>query len=141
MFTIRVYGLWIHDEKILLCKEKVQGRQVTKFPGGGLEYGEGTTDCLLREFREELHAEIHVLQHFYTTDFFVENAFRPGEQVLSIYYLVSDDPGSIEMQLDPGIFFFWKALSEFSDADVDLVIDRHVAGMLSKARITPTSRS
>lgn len=46
MFTIRVYGLWLHNNSVLLSNESVKGVQVIKFPGGGLEFGEGTIDCL-----------------------------------------------------------------------------------------------
>ena len=88
-FNIRVYGLLINDEKQLLVSDEwIRGAYFTKFPGGGLEFGEGTRDCLKREFMEELNLQIEVLDHFYTTDFFQESAFRPGDQIISIYYLV-----------------------------------------------------
>lgn len=35
-----------------------------KFPGGGLEYGEGVLECLHREFDEELNVKIDVIEHF-----------------------------------------------------------------------------
>ena len=53
-----------------------------------MEYGEGTRDCLKREFMEELNLNIEVGEHLYTTDFFQESAFHPGHQIISIYYLV-----------------------------------------------------
>ena len=57
-FNVRVYGIWIKNEKILLSHENIDGFEMIKFPGGGLEYGEGALDCLKREFKEELDVEI-----------------------------------------------------------------------------------
>lgn len=88
-FNIRVYGILINDEKqVLVSDEFIRGQYYTKFPGGGLEFGEGTRDCLAREFLEELNLKVEVLEHLYTTDFFQESAFRAGDQIISIYYLV-----------------------------------------------------
>jgi len=88
MIHVRIYGLCFNPQgELLVTKEKYGERYMTKFPGGGLEYGEGTIDCLIREFREEMNMEIRVKSHFYTTDFFQPSSFKPG-QVLSIYYLV-----------------------------------------------------
>jgi ADP-ribose pyrophosphatase YjhB (NUDIX family) len=88
-FNIRVYGILINDLKqILVSDELIRGKYFTKFPGGGLEYGEGTRDCLKREFIEELDLKIEVLDHLYTTDYFQESAFHPGHQIISIYYFV-----------------------------------------------------
>ncbi|MBS1729697.1 MAG: NUDIX domain-containing protein [Bacteroidetes bacterium] len=88
-FTIRVYGILMNDEKnILVSDEIIRGQFYTKFPGGGLELGEGTIHCLIREFKEETGLDIQVQRHLYTTDFFMQSAFDERDQVLSIYYLV-----------------------------------------------------
>ena len=87
--SLRVYGILMNEEKkILVSDEFIRGGYYTKFPGGGLEFGEGTRDCLKREFIEELNLKVDVLDHLYTTDFYQESAFRPGDQIISIYYLV-----------------------------------------------------
>ncbi len=78
-FTIRVYGIILNDRnEVLLSDESYRGHRFTKFPGGGLEYGEGTLDCLRREIREETGCRIEILRHLYTTDFFQESLFHPG---------------------------------------------------------------
>ena len=71
MFNVRVYGILLNDNnQVLVSDEYIRGNFYTKFPGGGLEYGEGTRDCLKREFKEEMDLDISVDDHIYTTDFF-----------------------------------------------------------------------
>src|SRR5215218_6980578 len=88
-FNVRVYGILINDQKqVLVSDELIRGNDYTKFPGGGLEFGEGTRDCLRREFLEEMNLRVEVGDHLYTTDFFQMSAFNPEHQILSIYYWV-----------------------------------------------------
>lgn len=87
MISVRVYGILINDQKqVLVSDEYIRGGYYTKFPGGGLDFGEGTRDCLKREFKEEMDLDISVGDHIYTTDFFQMSAFNPNHQILSIYY-------------------------------------------------------
>jgi len=87
MFNIRVYGILLGDnKKVLVSDEFIRGNYYTKFPGGGLEFGEGTRDCLKREFKEEMDLEVKITDHIYTTDFFQMSAFNPEHQIISIYY-------------------------------------------------------
>jgi 8-oxo-dGTP diphosphatase len=85
--TIRVYGILINEKKqLLVSDEYIRGHYYTKFPGGGLEFGEGTRDCLRREFKEEMDLEVAVGDHIYTTDYYQVSAFNPEHQIISIYY-------------------------------------------------------
>src|SRR5438105_10392546 len=89
MINLRVYGiLFGENKKVLVSDEYIRGGYYTKFPGGGLEFGEGTRDCLKREFMEEMGLNVEVTDHIYTTDFFQLSAFNPSHQIISIYYLV-----------------------------------------------------
>ncbi|MBL0232666.1 MAG: NUDIX domain-containing protein [Chitinophagaceae bacterium] len=89
MFNIRVYGILINEEKqVLVSDEFIRGNYYTKFPGGGLEFGEGTRDCLVREFMEEMDLKVSVGEHIFTTDFYQRSAFNPAHQIISIYYHV-----------------------------------------------------
>jgi ADP-ribose pyrophosphatase YjhB (NUDIX family) len=84
-----VYGILLNeDQELLVSDEFIRGNYITKLPGGGLEIGEGTRDGLVREFMEEAGIEVHVGDHFYTTDFFQISAFNHKDQIISIYYLV-----------------------------------------------------
>ena len=85
--NIRVYALCIKDNKILALHEEYAGDFLTKLPGGGLEFGESTIECLKREFQEELNLDINVAEHFYTQDDFLVSRFRDNEQLITIYYL------------------------------------------------------
>jgi 8-oxo-dGTP diphosphatase len=139
-FNVRVYGLLIEEGKVLVSDEYIKGMKVTKFPGGGLEFGEGTIDCLRREMREELALETEVLAHFYTTDFFVTSAFDPQSQVISIYYtLRAISPATFRVSRAAHDYetkegaqsFRWIDLRALSEDDLTLIIDRKVASMLS----------
>jgi ADP-ribose pyrophosphatase YjhB (NUDIX family) len=86
-FNLRVYGILINENKqVLVSDEFIRGNYYTKFPGGGLEFGEGTRECLRREFMEEMNLSVEVGDHIYTTDYFQMSAFRPDHQIISIYY-------------------------------------------------------
>ena len=42
MFNLRVYGILLGENKqVLVSDEFIRGSYYTKFPGGGLEFGEG----------------------------------------------------------------------------------------------------
>jgi 8-oxo-dGTP diphosphatase len=102
-FNIRVYGLFINDHnEIMVSDEWIKGNKITKFPGGGLEIGEGTRECLLREFLEEMDLKIAVGDHFYTTDFYQKSAFNPEHQIISIYYKVKAlEPLKVDLKKQP----------------------------------------
>lgn len=138
-FNIRVYGILINDKnEVLMSDECRNGNCFTKFPGGGLEWGESTIDCLKREFMEELNTEIKVNELFYCTDFFQQSAFRKDDQLISLYYKVeflnknSLNFAKYELpMMEDGEKFRWMACSEISANDVTFPIDKLVAGMLN----------
>ncbi len=103
MFNIRVYGILINNNKeVLVSDELIRDFKITKFCGGGLEYGEGTIDCLKREFIEEMNLKVEITDHLYTTDFFQQSAFNAAHQIISIYYLVKPaEPIKIKLSNSP----------------------------------------
>lgn len=132
-FNVRVYGLLIHENKILIIREPFAGTIIDKFPGGGLEYGEGLIDCLKREFIEELNLKIEVESHFYTQDFFLASRFDDSEQIIMIYYKIKANDMSKFKVIDTDIQeLIWKDLSELSVEDVTLPTDKMVVEMMLK---------
>lgn len=138
MFNIRVYGILISDQQVLLSDERINGKEYTKFPGGGLELGEGTRDCLKREFKEEMNLDIEVGPHLYTTDFYQQSAFNPAHQIISIYYFVNPLEDFVnsrikvhEKQSEIATVRFVD-LNRFSENDVTLPIDKIVAKLLNE---------
>lgn len=114
-FNIRVYGLLLNDKMELLVADELEyGMEFTKFPGGGLELGEGLIDGLVREWKEELDVKIEVLSHFYTTDFFQQSGFNPAHQLISIYYLVKNS--------EPFKTKFTTAAFDFTDRNAKEVL-------------------
>jgi 8-oxo-dGTP diphosphatase len=150
MFNVRVYGILLGENKqILVSDEFIRGQYYTKFPGGGLEFGEGTRDCLRREFKEEMDLEVHIGDHLYTTDFFQMSAFNPEHQIISIYYFVRAlEPIRAPLRQKPFDFdeqqmmvYAEKKETEtfrfidrdlFSAESVTLPIDKVVAGLLKE---------
>jgi mutator protein MutT len=135
MFNVRVYGLLINEKnEILLSDEIIRGNFYTKFPGGGMEFGEGTIECLKREFKEELQIDVEVLRHFYTTDYYQRSYFNHDDQIISIYYCVSCnesfDLQQINSEQDRSEQFRFIHLSDFSEDNVSLPIDKTVARLL-----------
>jgi len=101
--NIRVYACAVKDKKVLTLFEEYAGEQLMKFPGGGLEFGEGLIECLHREFDEELNVKIEVVEHFYTQEDFLVSRFRENEQLLTIYYIVNITTEEDFLILDPCI--------------------------------------
>ena len=149
-FNLRVYGILINDKKqILVADEYIRGGLYTKFPGGGLEFGEGTRDCLKRELKEELDIEAEIGDHIYTTDYFQMSAFRPDDQIISIYYFAKQleelkaplrikpfdfDDKQMEIYNNTGEAESFRLIEwdDFSDEIVTLPIDKIVARMIKK---------
>lgn len=141
-FNVRVYGLLIDEyNQVLISDEEEYGFQFSKFPGGGLEYGEGLMEALIREFEEECQLKIDVLTHFYTTDFFIKSVFNDS-QVISIYYLVKAS-SDLNLNIKTEAFDFdgegdlkqsfrWKSIQDLASKDLTFPTDQKVLELLKQ---------
>lgn len=141
-FNVRVYGLLINERnEVLISDEEEYGHRFIKFPGGGLEHGEGLIDGLKREFLEECALPVEIVRHFYTTDFYVKSAFNDS-QVISVYYIVRNlEPVRLAIKTDPYDFdttgdirqaFRWVSLQALKPDDVTFPTDRRVVEEIKK---------
>jgi ADP-ribose pyrophosphatase YjhB (NUDIX family) len=153
MFTLRVYGILINEvNQVLVSDEFIRGNYYTKFPGGGLEFGEGTRSCLAREFMEEMNLKVTVGEHLYTTDFFQMSAFNPTDQIVSIYYRVyAEEAITVPLRNTPFEFdekqmevynktsetetFRMIPMQEFGSHSVTLPIDKIVADLVKSLQL------
>jgi 8-oxo-dGTP pyrophosphatase MutT (NUDIX family) len=138
-FNLRVYGLLRNDAGAwLVAHESIKDYSFTKFPGGGLEFGEGPEDCLVREYLEETGLTITIMSHFYTTGFYQPSAFNPSDQLISIYYIVSCvSPEQLPMgliEVAPGhhIRFEWVPSESLNQELLTFPVDRYVAGLVKE---------
>ena len=141
-FNIRVYGILINpNDELLLIHERMGDFEFTKFPGGGMEFGEGTRDCLKREFMEEAQLEVQIGEHIYTTDFYQQSAFKKTDHLMSIYYKVVPKEFPIQINLEEFeviehgkpeyLRFFWVKRSELKPEMLTFPIDKKVCEMIS----------
>ena len=142
-FNIRVYAIIMKDSYyVLISDEYMMDMEMTKFPGGGLRFGEGPADCLRREAMEEFSQEIEIIRHYYTTDFFQRSLFFKDHQLISIYYLsrftepvrfkISTKPFDFREMKNGNQSFRWADLRKMVTEDLTFPIDRIVLGMLKK---------
>ena len=146
-FNVRVYGLLIYQNQILISHEHWMGVKLIKFPGGGLEKGEGLADCLRREFMEELAIQVEPADFFYVNDFLQISAFRPEDQLISLYYFVGapeTEIAKIGSIYDGTDFekddhrFEWVSLDSIAEVAFTFPIDQVVSRKLTQANLRLT---
>ncbi|GAB1448765.1 NUDIX hydrolase [Bacteroidota bacterium] len=140
-FTVRSYGILLNAEKeVLLVHETMPEMEFTKFPGGGVEFGEGPEDCVVREFKEETGLDVKVDSHFYTTGHFQQSAFRSSDQLIAIYYLLKlINPKQELTEMERTLFisgktevlkFHWKSISQLTESDLSFPIDKFLVSRI-----------
>lgn len=145
-FNIRVYGLFINKKnEILLADEERYGLLMTKFPGGGLQFGEGLIDCMKREAMEELGQGIEIIRHFYTSDFFQRSAFNSAHQLISVYYLcqfkdkeqfrLSEKRFDFKGDMEETIAFRYHLIHDMKDEDLTFPADKQVLKLLKSEKV------
>jgi len=132
-FNIRVYALIIFKDNILLSRELIQNELIYKFPGGGVELGEGIVDALQREAIEEMGQNLNHIAHFYTTDFFQRSSFDSSQQLISVYFKASLSQhinNRLKIPVKDQPVFEWKRLVDLNEDDLHFPIDKRIINMI-----------
>jgi 8-oxo-dGTP diphosphatase len=130
-FNLRVYALIVNEEnEVLLSDEFRFGKFFTKFPGGGVEFGEGVLEALKRELREELSLQLNDYSLFYVNDFYQVSAFDKSQQLISFYYLSIVNKQSISTESYEIPFYDncekqrWQNIDLLSEDDFTFPVDK-----------------
>lgn len=132
-FNIRAYGILLNERgEVLVSDEREYDQEFTKFPGGGVELGEGIRDALVREFMEECGIEVQPVRQIYTTENFIHSTFN-NSQLIAVYYLVKaareEDLARIPIQplppvVQPAQVFRWIPVHEFRTDILTFPVDQ-----------------
>ncbi len=130
-FDLRLYGFIINEVNgVLVSDECKNGIFFTKFPGGGVEFGEGIEAALKREFIEELAVTISEAEPFYFTDFYSLSPFEQNCQLVAFYYLVELESMRIEVSNHSFPFYEegekqrWVSIQKLNEEEITFEHDR-----------------
>lgn len=132
-FNLRVYALITNElDEILISDECRFGQFFSKFPGGGVEYGEGIQAALMRELKEELNLHIQQMEFYYFNEFHQASAFDQSD-LIAFYYRIQinknelpvsegyEYPFTIEQEKQR-----WVPISSLQSKELTFPIDRFV---------------
>ena len=134
---IRVGGIVLHDEALLVMFRRREGREYYTFPGGGVEEHESLEDALLRELREETSVEVKLGMVRYELHRPEDTSLRNRREYFFVCTYVHGEPmlaqNSIEEKInDPQNNFFqprWMSVADIRGGVVPL-FPKEIAGRL-----------
>ena len=92
LFNIRVTGILIENNEILLVKQKLSDKRDWSLPGGKLERGETIQQGIIREMKEETGLDTEVDSLLYLCD-----VSSSGNSLLHISFLLRRVGGTITL--------------------------------------------
>jgi ADP-ribose pyrophosphatase YjhB (NUDIX family) len=108
---------------VIELSERDTGQTTCKLPGGTVELGETTYDCIVREIREELSAEIRNVDRLGVIEYVFQTNGELRHQIVFVYRATFDDPrfyatGSLRVREGKKeLTASWKPVRDFSDGN------------------------
>lgn len=112
IFSYRVGGVLIHNGKVLL--QNAEGDDGYAFIGGHVAFGETSGETLIREFREEIGADIKIERLLMVNENFFPWGNCPCHQINMFYLISLRDETQIPLDRD------FKALDNLGNERIEL---------------------
>lgn len=122
-------GLIERGDEIFVSQgyDPVKGEYFYRFLGGGVEFGEPSQEALIREFHEELQAELREIKYLGCWESIFEFSGQKGHELILLYRCSFVDPKFYE--LDSLMFAegkrqktaLWVSLERFKSGELRLV--------------------
>lgn len=135
---VRVAGILIENERILLIEHSKNDKKYWLVPGGGVDWGESTAESLIREYKEETNLDIEVESFL-----FLSETIAPDKEkhVINLYFKIRRKDaskenlklGNEEMLTD--LKFFEK--EEIKNIKLYPNIKEQIIKLLNKEEIAP----
>lgn len=95
VFSYRVAGLLVHNGRVLL--QRPQNDTAYAFPGGHVALGETNEETLVREFKEEINANIKVDNLKWVGEIFFPWGDKPCHQICLFYNVSLTEDNNIPL--------------------------------------------
>ena len=130
LLRVRICGICIRNNQLLLInhRELVEG-DFWSFPGGGLQFGETATECLVREFLEETGLKVEV------GDFLFACEFISGPlHAIEFFFKVEQIGGNLSIGTDPesGENQLIRNVDFLTETEVNKIDKAHLHGIFKK---------
>ena len=126
VFSYRVAGICIHNGKVLL--QTTAEDPAFAFPGGHVAFGETNAQTLIREWKEEIGADIAVNELKWVAEVFFPWGNKPCHQICLYYMVEITDEVTPRTGVFPGteqmegrkftLEFHWVPLEEAKDYEI-----------------------
>lgn len=119
VFSYRVAGICVQNGRVLL--QTAAGDTAFAFPGGHVAFGETSAETLIREFKEEMGAEISVGELKWVAEIFFPWGSKPCHQICLYYEVALHSPEIPQEGAFPGkenLEFHWVPMEGLSELEV-----------------------
>jgi 8-oxo-dGTP diphosphatase len=94
---VRACGLCVINDQLLLINHRsLANGPFWVPPGGGIEFGESTAECLIREFHEETGLVVEPMEFLFTAEF-----IAPPLHAIELFFRVEKTGGELKTGADP----------------------------------------
>lgn len=135
---VRVAGILIEDDRILLIEHTKNNKKYWLVPGGGVDWGESAAEALIREFKEETSLDIEVEKFL-----FISETIAPDKQkhVINLYFKIkkAEDSSNIMKLGEEKILTDLRFIPEDEIKNIKLYpnIKEKLIKLLNKENIEP----